>query len=521
MNPSPRPDSRLALLLMVAGLLSFTACRSSRTSHVPLPPTTTILLGGPRAEAPEPVPAPAPRPQPAVAQVGNQLEMRSDLLHLIVRAPATASIGQTVECQMILTALNSAANIVLTDFVSPNATVIRTEPPASITGHKLTWTIDKMAKGEVRTFRVWLRADDEGALMNCAAFIAQPIGCVVTTIGRPMLSIEKTGPATAKIGEQVTYNFIVRNTGSSPAEGVVVSDMVPDGMSHSSGLRVVSFDPVNLGPGEGRQGTVSFRVDQRGRFTNSVSARSGNAGAVYAQAVTAVIQQQIAVLKTGPREQFIGKNADYLIVVSNPGDTVLNGVTVTDSAPAGTSIVSAQGASVSGDTARWSLPQLRPGERVGFNISLRGNQAGTTVNGVTAGSSEGLIANSSAETLWRGFAAILLEMVDDPDPLQIGEMTTYTIRVTNQGTAPDSNISLTVNFPENISPVNAAGVTGGFVRGRSVQFEALPILNAKQVATWTIRARATAVGDGRVRAELRTTLLKSTPVVKDEATQVF
>ena len=123
--------------------------------------------------------------------------------------------------------------------------------------------------------------------------------------------------------------------------------------------------------------------------------------------------------------------------------------------------------------------------------------------------------------MWRGFAAVLIEMMDDPDPLLIGETTTYTLRVTNQGTAGDRNVRAVVNFPPQIQPVSAAGVTQGTVRGQQVFLSALPNLEAKQTATWTIQARAVSTGDARITADVTTELLKERPVTEVEATQVY
>lgn len=133
----------------------------------------------------------------------------------------------------------------------------------------------------------------------------------------------------------------------------------------------------------------------------------------------------------------------------------------------------------------------------------------------------GLNDSSQVETLWRGFAAVLVEMVDSPDPLLVGETTTYTIRVTNQGTAPDSNVRVRVSFPQNIQPVSVSGVTQGQMQGNLVSFAVLPTLAPKQVAVWSIKAKAIAQGDGRVSAEVDTQVLGGRPVTEIESTQVY
>ena len=70
--------------------------------------------------------------------------------------------------------------------------------------------------------------------------------------------------------------------------------------------------------------------------------------------------------------------------------------------------------------------------------------AGEHCNSVTVATPEGLTGESRACTVWRGYAGLLLEMIDTVDPIQVGEMTDYVITITNQGTADDTNIT-TVN----------------------------------------------------------------------------
>ena len=447
-------------------------------------------------------------------------DLRNEVVQLTRRVPPTGTVGQTLENDLIITALQDACDVKLIYYVPGDATVIRSDPPAQVQGKRLTWMIDSMARGEVRNIKVWLKTETEGALMTCACISAIPKVCLTTMIGRPAIAVEKTGPVTAKLGDMLTYNIVLRNTGSSAAENVVLTDNIPQGLSHESGTRELTYNIGTLAPGETKQGTVTLRADERGRLCNVITARSSNAGTVSSMACTTIVEHRLSVLKFGPREQFLGKTADYQIVVQNPGDISLTGLTVTDTAPSETTMVAASGASVVGNQAAWRINELKPGERQTFTVTLRGNQGGTFCNRVAVATAEGLTGSAEACTVWRGHPAMLLEMVDDPDPLQVGDVTTYTIRITNQGSANDSNIGMVMVFPREITPISAAGATPGTVLGKSVRFAPYGVLGPKQVITWTIQARATAVGDARVRAELTSDLLK-TPVIKEEATQVY
>ena len=481
------------------------------------PPVNQIPAPSPYVP-PEPIPAPVTPP----VMTGNSTEIRTDNVWVTKTIAARGSMGADLKSHLVLTPLRHIGEVDLNVYVPDNATFVKADPPpTTVTGRKLTWSWFELKQDEVQKITVCLRPNGEGSVRSCVTVHALPMGCVLAEIGSPRLSIQKTGPPTANFGQPVTYSINVSNTGNSVAENVIVTDYIPVGMKHASGQQQVSMTLGNLEPEQSRSTQITLTAQQRGEFTNRAEARSSNAGSVSDTAVTRVVQSGVKIDKTGPPQQFLGKSANYQITVRNTGDTTLNGVTVTDIAPNNTRITSASGGQVSGNQATWSVGALGAGQSRTLSLALAARQAGTAVNNATVSTAEGLTDSAQAQTLWRGFAAVLVEMVDNPDPLLVGDSTTYTIRVTNQGTAPDSNVQVRVQFPDNIQPVSASGVTQGQVQGNQVVFGALGTIAPKQVATWTIQAKATGQGDGRVNAFVDSAILKGRPVTEVESTQVY
>ena len=204
--------------------------------------------------------------------------------------------------------------------------------------------------------------------------------------------------------------------------------------------------------------------------------------------------------------------------MSKTGDTPLTGVTVTDTAPAGTTIASAPGATITGNKAVWTVGNLRPAEEKSLAISLTSTVAGSVCNRATVATTEGPTASAEACTVWTGVGALLLETLDNPDPIQVGETTTYKVRVTNQGTADDTNIKMVVNFTAEIDPVSASN--GGTVTGKSVAFPAFPRLGPKQAFEFTIAAKGVKAGDARTKF-IRTSDGIPAPTTSEESTRVY
>jgi len=472
-----------------------------------------------RVEAPAPAPKAAPAAKPAPTG-SNCFTLKSDLLQLTKCVPAAATLGETVENTLTVVALANCANAVVTDTIPDGATYVRSEPSATLEGRKLVWTFDALDKGSTTTIKVWYKADREGTLVNCATMAAIPRGCAATVVGRATLAIDKSGPATANIGQQIPYTVVVKNTGSAVARNVVVTDTVPDGLSSASGQKVLTFNVGDLAPGQSRDISVPLKADRRGRFCNVAAASASNAAEVKDEACTTVLQPGLAISKEGTKEQFLGRTATYTIVVSNTGDTDLKDVVVTDTAPAATRIVKADGASISGNTATWRMATLAKGAKENLSIVLTSTTPGSHCNDVTVRSAEGLSAKDQACTLWKGIPAVLIEVVDDPDPIAVGESTTYTIRVTNQGTAEDKNIKLVANFGKEIDPVSGSGSTTVTVSGKSVDFGNVATLAPKQTVTWTLRAKGVVAGDHRLKVRMTSDMLTS-PVTEEESTHVY
>jgi uncharacterized repeat protein (TIGR01451 family) len=431
--------------------------------------------------------------------------------------PTEASLGAEFVSELTITAQGCAANVVVRDTIPAGATYVRSEPAATVEGNQLTWNIGNMDAGQSIKGKVVLKADKEGTLVNCATVSADARVCAQTLVGKPVITIDKKGPETAILGQDVTYNIVVKNTGTAAAKGVVVTDAVPTGMSHASGKGELSFDVGDLAPGQSKPLAVTFKANQRGKICNTATANSSNAGKVSDDACTTILVPGLKVEKTTTtKEQILGRNADYEITVSNTGDTTLQNVIVTDTAPVETSIVNAPGATLAGNKATWNIASLAPGAKATQSVKLTSKTAGTHCNTVTA-SSGGMSDSAKACTLWKGIAAVLLEVVDDPDPIQVGESTTYTIRVLNQGFADIHNVKIAATFGEQITPVSSAQ---GSVSGKSVNFPVVAKLAAKATITYTVTVKGASVGDSRNKISLTAEELR-TPVDEEESTTVY
>lgn len=449
----------------------------------------------------------------------EKMRCGNGLVSVTKHVPESASFGEIYDTQIVVRAATAVANVKVEDTLPVGLEYVSSDPQAKMDGSTLSWNFPTMEKGEEKVIHVKLRPTTTGDLCTCLTVDAINRCCVGTFVGRPMLEICKVGPEKACLGSTVEYHIEVANNGDLVARDVVLRDEIPAGMSHASGKKVVEYSLGDLKPCQSKSVDIKMCANQRGQFTNIAQAMACNSGRVSDTAVTRIYQQNMEISKTGPSTQFVCKNARYEITVSNTGDEVLNCIKVQDRFPSATQLVSAEGATVSGRTVEWMIPELQPNESERFYVTLTTNLAGDHTNHVCA-SNDCLSESTHFTTHWKGHPALLIESVDTCDPVRVGDRTTYEIRLGNQGSAPDTNVSMQIELSSELKPVQASGSTSGMIRGNTVTFEPISEFDAKGEARYRVVAEGVRAGSGKMRIRLSSDTVRS-PIIEEESTQVF
>jgi uncharacterized repeat protein (TIGR01451 family) len=119
-----------------------------------------------------------------------------------------------------------------------------------------------------------------------------------------------------------------------------------------------------------------------------------------------------------------------------------------------------------------------------------------------------------------GIAAILFELADVNDPVELGGETTYEIRVINQGSKAATNVKLVALLPKQMEPISADGPARHTIDGQRVLFDPIAQLAPKADTTYSIKVKAQEAGDLRLKVQLLTDDLKA-PITKEESTRVY
>jgi uncharacterized repeat protein (TIGR01451 family) len=448
-------------------------------------------------------------------------------------AQPTAAVGENFPYDITVTNLSNdleVRDVTVTDPLPDGVEYVSSTPAATVSGKTLTWNLGTLGPAASTHLMVTVKATKTGDWRNCAMVAAEAgslkkDACANTVVTAAAIKIEKYAPAEVMTCDPIPYRIVVRNPGDAPANDVRVVDQLPAGITTAAGETRVEFPAFTLGAGESREFTIDCRAAAAGSYTNTVTVTSGSLSD-QASASTKVKACALTLLKKADRRDHkLGRPTTFTLTVGNTGDAEAQNVVVEDQIPAGMKFVSAtDGGTVNGATVTWNVGNVAPGASRSVSLTLTSDGSGTYTNTATARAYCCKDASASDQVDYAGVAAILLEVVDSPDPIEVGGQTTYTIDVTNQGTADDTNIVIAATLApqQKLVSVDTAGAKGvaNSVAGQKVTFAPVPVLHAGERVTYKIVIEATAVGDVRFAVELNTEQLK-TPVNETESTNQY
>lgn len=407
----------------------------------------------------------------------------------------------------------------------PNQYAIGSAMPQATrsTGNIAEWELGYLAPKETKTIQLTGISSAAGSAIACTKASYKPMLCLGPEAIAPSLKVTLDAPQQALMCDTIPLKVTVSNTGTGYAENVTVRQSLPEGLTTQDGRNAFSTRIDNLAGGASKTYTVQLKAQRPGNFDNSATAESTNGLTATAGTVTTAVKQPVLnVAVSAPEKTFFGKNAAYQVRVQNTGDTPSEDTVVTASVPEGMKFVSADnGGKLKSGKVVWNIGALNAGQEAALSAVFKGVTGGTGQSIATAEGACTATASAAANLAVQGIPAVLLEMVDTEDPIEVGSEEKFYVTVTNQGTAVDTNIKMKMSFEDNFDYVSSQGPTRGTaVDTKHVEFAPLQSLAPGQKATWEIVAKALTAGDHRAEVEITTDAIER-PVHKTESTRVY
>lgn len=219
-----------------------------------------------------------------------------------------------------------------------------------------------------------------------------------------------------------------------------------------------------------------------------------------------------------PEQVALGRTVEICLNLHNTGNMLEPMASITLPVPAGMAVTATtDGGIVTNQSVQWSVVNLPANATKQVCTELKAQAVGTL--NFQPGASGGSVAQvqSACNIEVIGLPGISFEKADDPDPVQIGNTTTYTVKVTNQGSAADSNVQVVVTVDSELIPVSTSE---GTIDGQTVTLPLVPKLDARQAITYKITAKGVTAGNAYTKFTLSSDMLQP-PISSEESTMVY
>jgi uncharacterized repeat protein (TIGR01451 family) len=517
---------------------------------VPAPPSTFPPLPGTGADKGDNPPAPGassarlvtptPTPAPSISGLPGRVSQNVTIETI---CPETVVFGQEFRYELIVRNAGNAAvaGVRVEDELPAGAKYIGSDPPAEMTGDRLSWSFVTLEAAGEKRIVVRVRPTEEGEVRSRATVTFCSAVDARTKVTRPRVSVSMTGSEVCRAGEETVFQIKVTNSGSGPAQRMVLQARLSDGLLHPQGM-VIEAELANLPPGETKTVPLKVSAAKSGPQWCQVNVAAEGSQDAGAKATVNVVEPLLQIAQTGPAKCLVRAEPVYEVTLTNPGTAATDAITLYAVLPEGFEYVQAtDNATYSANNRAvvWKLAGLAPGANKAVSLKLRAAVAGDgllrtiaqaapeqpAVGPAGAGVAvrpAARVLEAKAETAIKaeGVAAVRFEVIDLDDPVEVGKEAVYEIRVTNQGTGPCTNVQLVAALADGTEYKGSSGPTQVKAQGPHLIFDPIATLAAKAEAVYRVKVRGTVAGEVRFRVQLTCDQVR-TPIVKEESTRFY
>jgi uncharacterized repeat protein (TIGR01451 family) len=492
---------------------------SASPAAAPALPAPTLPDPGALGKPGVPADQPSPAFRPA-APVGAQ----TPTVYLEKIGPPTVAAGKSFAYEIVArnTGTVPVFNVLVEDEIPAGARFVSADPKPEAHGERLAWNLGSLDVGGERRIKVELQAVGEGELTAGATVTFSASSSLRTQIIRPKLALTVTGPEGIQVGDRAEFQIKVANVGTGPAMNVVLHDVLPPGLWHSQG-RHIDAELGTLAPGESKIVPLPTTAVKAGPQVNETQVTAEDGLKASARSHIVVTEAVLSLTTSGPKRRYLNREAQFTIELANSGSAAAAGVVVTDQLPEGLEFVAASEGGVHDPatrTVRWQIEAVPPAQKRTLWVKVLAKAPGDLVTRTTAQATRGRELRAEAAVRVEGMAALVCEVVDLENPIEVGAETTYEIRVFNQGTAPSTGIQVVANLPRGLTAKGATGPVPYHVQGQQVVFDPLPKLAPRADTVYRVRLAGLEAGDLRVKVQLTSDQVR-VPVCQEEVTHVY
>lgn len=438
---------------------------------------------------------------------------------------STPNVGQNVTFTVTVANAgpSNATGVAVNDQLPAGLTFVSATPSQGTYNNSTgIWTVGQINSAAQATLQIIATVGSIGVKTNTAQVSAADQADIDSTPGNSNsqeddqasaavtpdaidLALTKTvNDSTPDRNQSITFTITVTNSGTIPATGVTVTDVLPAGLTfvsatpstgtynNTTGLWTVGS--INNGGNASLNIVATVATSDVKVNTAQVSAANeididstpGNGNAQEDDQASVTVTPNIADLSLTKTVDIASpnrnQNVTFTLTVSNAGPAGATGVNVTDALPAGLTFVSANASqgTYNNSTGLWTIGAIASGANVTLQLVANPASAGTKTNTAQVSAADGFDPDSTpnnnvATEDDQASAAVtpnvadlaVTKTVDVANPI-IGQNVTFNVVVTNSGPANATNLTLEDLLPSGLTFVSATPSVGTYNNGTGV-----------------------------------------------------
>ncbi len=308
----------------------------------------------------------------------------------------------------------------------------------------------------------------------------------------PAVRLQVRVPASVTAGKDLEYRIVVHNDSPAAAHHVRVRDRLPANARFARATPEpatktpdLTWELDTLEPNASREIVLVVQPDGQGEIKNHAFVQFEHGQTVATQ----IARPALAITETGPSQASLNDAVSYRIEVRNTGGAPANAVVLRSTLPEGLEPVKEK------NPLTWDLGTLAPGQRVVQEYQVLARKTGMLCNKAEATAAGGLQATAQS-CVTVGEAKLHLDMTG-PDRGFVNRPAAYQLTVSNPGTAPAANVTLTTTLPPRTRLVSLSD--GGRLVGTQLQWP-LGRLGPSERRTVQLTLAATETGEAAPQA---------------------
>ena len=503
---------------------------------IPTAPVDPSTSGGPKINAlPDPTAAPTaadfPSSQPIADEkpqvsvtANNPTGRQEPAVSLEWVGPPVVKVGQPADFTLVVrnTCKIPVQRVLVQVKVPAGCTAASAEPKATEENGTLAWDLKTLMPGQEKNLQMKMLAQAKGDVAPQAWVTFT--GSTVTSfkVREPKLAIKAAVAEKVMIGEIAAFTLTVSNPGDGSAEKVKIHANLSDGLEHARAPRV-DFEIGDLAAGDSRSVTLICGAKTGGVQNCEVTAEAEGGLTGKDTAKVDVVMPRLDLVVDGPGLRYLDRKAIYTLKVANPGDAPASNVTVSDVVPAGFKVLAASDGGrhdSSTRTVSWFLGEIAAGQTREVKLEVQAVAAGEQKHHATVSGARGLKAEVDKMTRVEGISALMVEMVDTEDPVEVGGDTAYEVRITNTGSKTETDIKLVAVVPDKEDFRDAQGPVKAHAEGKTIVFDPIEKLAPHADAILRINVKAREQGVVYFKILVTSTNLVQA-VEKSESTRIY